>query len=72
MEDNQLFNLAIPAPVLDGRAPFGDGVEPRRKYCTHGLNVPLRVTTNFKFCGDHNGGALTISYPETLERGPDP
>ena len=45
MEENQLFNLAIPAPVLDGRSIFGDGAEPPRKYCTHGLKVPLQVST---------------------------
>jgi len=53
MEDNQLFNLAIPAPVLDGRTSFGDGAEPRRKYCTHGLNVPLQVA------GTSNSGDIT-------------
>ena len=41
MEDSQLFNLAIPAPVLDGRPFFGGDVDPPRKYCTHGLKVPL-------------------------------
>jgi len=44
MEDNQLFNLAIPAPVPDSRPSCGDGAELRRKYCTHGLKVPLQST----------------------------
>ena len=43
-EDSQLFNLAIPAPVLDGRPPF---VEPPRKYCTQGLRVPLQMMGKF-------------------------
>ena len=44
MADSQLFNLAIPAPVPDDRPFFGDGVDlPLRKYCTHGLRVPLQI-----------------------------
>ena len=41
MEDSQLFSLAIPAPVLDGRSSVGDRVEAPRKYWTQGLRVPL-------------------------------
>lgn len=44
IEDSQLFNLAIPAPVLDGLPSLEDGMERRRKYCTQGLTVPLHVT----------------------------
>ena len=44
MEDSQLFNLAIPAPVLDGRPFLDDDAKSPRKYCTHGLRVPLQVT----------------------------
>ena len=70
MEDNQLFNLATPAPVLDGRPSFGGSAEPRRKYCTHGLKVPLQVSNSRDITT--RGSTLTISYPETLERGFDP
>ena len=41
MEDSQSFNLAIPAPVLDGCSYFDDGAKPPRKYCTQGYRFPL-------------------------------
>ena len=43
MEDSQLFNLAIPAPVLDERPTVDDRGKRRRKCCTQGLKVPLLV-----------------------------
>jgi len=64
MEDNQLLNLAIPAPVLVGCPFLDDDAEPRRKYCTHGLMTPLQITavtgdaktSNSKVAGTKEGG----------------
>lgn len=68
MEDNQLFNLAIPAPVLDGRPSFRGDAERLRKYCNQGLRVPLRVTmTNtqtLQFRGAHEGGGGRWCSPQ--------
>jgi len=42
-KDSQLLNLAIAAPVLDGRSLLDGDAESPRKYCTHGLMVPLQI-----------------------------
>lgn len=41
IEDSQLFNLTIPAPVLDELPFVEDHAKMPRKDCTQGLKVPL-------------------------------
>ena len=42
MEDSQLLNMAIPAPVMDECPSVGDGAKRPRKYCTQGYRFPLQ------------------------------